>query len=417
MYADARRTEETIARDMADAEAVTTEDDVNMDTLATQRPSGEAEDKDAPGAAADLAPEAAGSGGVAPAWRDVLRVRWAMFNEDEPFRDVTTTPWGNTIDPEWLKAVSEPARGEAMVRRGGPTDRMTVAQQVAAALSAPQQSVVGDEAEARKNGGSLVPAANEIRPAGQQHSIEAAPPMKSVIEEAEVTVNCRVKTLLFEGRPEARSIRNVIEQVAPRRLILVHGALENCEAVQKLCSEILPVDRIHIPSQTSEIALSTEAPSALTRLGGDCLASDRVSLVRPYQVTHLTGVLNEFDPAEEEDSTLPIGAAVANVKDVAWRLVTDYSGQANTLGAKNGDEGRPLLLRSDVLRLPDLRRRLAKLGVKSRFDAGALRTSHNVVVRRVEAMDGSSASVQVEGPLSDEYYKVKRAIYELHALV
>ncbi len=52
-------------------------------------------------------------------------------------------------------------------------------------------------------------------------------PTKCISISQKITIACQIMLIAFEGRSDSRSIKNVLSQVSPRKLILVHGDKED----------------------------------------------------------------------------------------------------------------------------------------------------------------------------------------------
>ncbi|RKP25933.1 beta-lactamase-like protein, partial [Syncephalis pseudoplumigaleata] len=64
---------------------------------------------------------------------------------------------------------------------------------------------------------------------------KAEPPCKYLVEMRTVHVQCQVQFIDFEGLADGRSIKTILAQVAPRKLIVVHGTKEATEDLARTC--------------------------------------------------------------------------------------------------------------------------------------------------------------------------------------
>lgn len=60
--------------------------------------------------------------------------------------------------------------------------------------------------------------------------LELEAPSKIVTTTSNVDVRARIACFDFQGRSDARSIREILVQLAPQHLILLHGTQEVCTA-------------------------------------------------------------------------------------------------------------------------------------------------------------------------------------------
>lgn len=63
-------------------------------------------------------------------------------------------------------------------------------------------------------------------------------PCKYIQEQVHLTFHCKIQFIDFEGRSDGRSMRNILQQLAPKKLILIHGSQEATSEFHSYCLEL-----------------------------------------------------------------------------------------------------------------------------------------------------------------------------------
>eukprot|EP01138_Halocafeteria_seosinensis_P010740 gb/GECG01010968.1/.p1 GENE.gb/GECG01010968.1/~~gb/GECG01010968.1/.p1 ORF type:complete len:833 (+),score=103.21 gb/GECG01010968.1/:1-2499(+) len=347
--AEAKRTEEAIAREMAEhTSAQADTEDVAMQNGDSKQPS----EKDT------------------TSWRDILKFKWAMFNSDDPTDGIEETPWGNALDPSQFNAGLQQH------------SRFSTAEQVAAALvTEKEQSSVST---------ALNPEEDRV-----MTDTEESLPTKSIVEELELTVNCRVKTINFEGRADAKSINNILEKVDPRRLVVVHSSPEAGEWLRNTSANFPQCRTVDVPHAKETLDLSTGGMYMEATFGKESLRPLRFATVGNHRVTYLSAALQEKQSPD---------------KSTQYEIVPS--------GLTDEDSHHPLLLRDQLIPLTQVRESLRRLPeerrMTSEFKHGSLVfEKSNIVVRR----HPQTGRVSIEGVVGDHFNRVRDSLYRHHAIV
>ncbi|PSC73960.1 cleavage and polyadenylation specificity factor subunit 2 [Micractinium conductrix] len=207
-------------------------------------------------------------------------------------------------------------------------------------------------------------------------------PTKVVSAPINVTVRARVLRFDFEGRSDGRSMRTMLAHVAPRQLILMHGAPEATAALaahlQRELAGLLAT--VHTPAEGQAVELPAE-PAYTLALCNELMAGVRLHQIGDYRLAWVEGV-----------SQLP-------------QLLPGAGSEAGYGGVFIGD-----------VRLSQLKQALAAAGIASEFHAGSLYCAGHVVVRRRQPAGGGGdgeegGGLLVEGALSEEYYRIREVVY------
>ena len=108
------------------------------------------------------------------------------------------------------------------------------------------------------NTGANSPRNRESSPTSKKST--AIMPMKTIVEERRLNLNCQVKFVDFEGRSDSASIINYLLKMRPRKIILVHGTTEATERMKYQIenNEICESDQILAPHIGECINMSSD---------------------------------------------------------------------------------------------------------------------------------------------------------------
>ncbi|KEP55348.1 cleavage and polyadenylation specificity factor subunit 2 [Rhizoctonia solani 123E] len=244
----------------------------------------------------------------------------------------------------------------------------------------------------------------------EKSKIPVEPPSKFIIESVEVELRCKLLFVDMDGLNDGRSVKTIIPQVNPRKMIIVHSHREATDALKESCLSIKAMTRdIHAPDVGESVQIGQQTNVFTVALSDELIASVKMSRFEDNEIGfvhgRVTGNANSTVPVLEP--TMPVSstgdAENVSTPDVRPVLSLPWSTMI-------GD-----------LRLTALKTRLGVLGIAAEFiGEGVLvcgtRTSGTlddvVAVRKT-----ARGQVVVEGSISDVYYTVRREVYDLHALV
>ena len=341
--AETKRTEQAIAREMAEHASIQQEsEDIPMEN----GPNNESKKDGA-------------------SWRDILKFKWAMFNSDDPTDGIQETAWGNALDLSQFDGYA----------------------QQHSRFSSPEQIVASLISEQDQPSKSAVLNPEEDKE--MTESTSEALPTKSIVEEVELTVNCRVKTINFEGRADPKSINNLLEKVNPSRVVVVHSPNDAGEWLKKTSSNFTQCHAVDIPRAGETIELSTGAMYMEAVIPKANIHPLRFSKVGDYKVTFLSASLK----ADES-------------KPASFELVPSQ--------LTDEDIHPPLLLRDRLVPLTELKQKLDSQGVRTKFSDGALVVQQSsIIIRRHTHLGG----ISIEGPTGKEFNMVRDLLLRVHAVV
>ncbi|TFY62810.1 hypothetical protein EVG20_g6565 [Dentipellis fragilis] len=243
------------------------------------------------------------------------------------------------------------------------------------------------------------------------------PPSKYIYNYVEVQLACRLLFVDMDGLNDGRATKTIIPQVNPRKMILVHATASATDALIESCSNIRAMTKdILAPAQGDTVQIGQHTNSFSISLSDELIASVKMSRFEDNEVGYVTGCI--MGNASSVIPTLEPATLVAPTLTSAPK--------PGVLGA------RPLqrLPRSTMigeLKLTALKTRLAAVGVHAELvgegvlicgaavkhgSSGLEDLGESVAVRK-----SARGHVELEGTVSEVYYKVRKEIYGLHALV
>jgi len=233
-------------------------------------------------------------------------------------------------------------------------------------------------------------------------------PTKSIRQKYELSINCKIQYIDFEGRSDGRSIKKILNHVQPRKLILIHGSPEATENLVGYCDKSLnPTStsgfkRVVAP-KTGETIDVTEA-SDLYRLNlkSNFLESLDFGQIESTQgikscIAYVEGII--MVPPQEQD------------EDGQWHQPEPY---LDVLPHGEFPSGHDAIFVGDV-KLNDFRQKLIDQGFKAEFKGGVLIVNGEVILRK--ETEGGNSTINIEGTISEDYYKIRDLLYsQFHIL-
>eukprot|EP00249_Psilotum_nudum_P015759 c25506_g1_i1 orf=216-2441(+) len=208
-------------------------------------------------------------------------------------------------------------------------------------------------------------------------------PCKVVSDTISVEIKCGLQYMDFEGRSDGRSIKTILAHVVPLKLVLVHGSAEATEHLrQHSLKHVCP--HVFAPMIGQTVDVTSDLSAYKVRLTERLMSNVLFKKLGDYELAWIDG-----EVGSQEDDILPL---LPNS-----RIPPPHK------AVFVGD-----------LKLADFKQLLANKGVQAEFTSGALRCGESIAVRKVGG-DGLQKSgnqqVIMEGPLSEEYYRIREYLY------
>ncbi|CAJ2666763.1 cleavage and polyadenylation specificity factor subunit 2 [Trifolium pratense] len=210
-------------------------------------------------------------------------------------------------------------------------------------------------------------------------------PSKVISDERTVQVRCSLVYMDFEGRSDGRSIKNILSHVAPLKLVLVHGSAEATDHLKQHClKNVCP--HVYAPQIEETIDVTSDLCAYKVQLSEKLMSNVLFKKLGEYEIAWVDAEVGKTE--NDTLSLLPVSGAPHPHKSV---LVGD-------------------------LKLADFKQFLSTKGVPVEFAGGALRCGEYVTVRKVgdATQKGAGSGTQqiiIEGPLCEDYYKIRDYLY------
>ncbi|CAM8964805.1 unnamed protein product [Rhodiola kirilowii] len=210
-------------------------------------------------------------------------------------------------------------------------------------------------------------------------------PSKVVSTEITVQVKCTLTYLDFEGRSDGRSIKSILAHVSPLKLVLVHGSAEATEHLKEHCvKHVCPY--VYAPQIEETIDVTSDLCAYKVQLSEKLMSNVLFKKLGDYEVAWVDAEVGKTE--SDMLSLLPPSKPAPPHKSVFL-----------------GD-----------LKLSDFKQFLASKGVPVEFASGALRCGEYTTLRKIgdaNQMGGGAGNQQIiiEGPLTEEYYKIRDYLY------
>ena len=261
-------------------------------------------------------------------------------------------------------------------------------------------------------------------------------PSKILEENKTVHLRAAVHCCDYEGRADGRSVKTLVARVEPRRVVLVHGTEPDTEHLRETLLAAMPGVEVTAPRAGEAVECTSDTAAYKLELSQELLQRTRLRDCAGYQVGWVDGVVGFAKDAAGEDVPVlmapppmstgrregregegeGLGAAAETPSTTPSRPLTPSRGGEDALVtsaaaaavATAASEERRLSAFVGDLKLTDFKIALASAGVAAEFRGGALVCAGGTVCVRKSA---DSENLQVEGALSDAFYRVRDILY------
>ncbi|KAJ4706015.1 Cleavage and polyadenylation specificity factor subunit 2 [Melia azedarach] len=211
-------------------------------------------------------------------------------------------------------------------------------------------------------------------------------PSKVVSNELTVQVKCSLIYMDYEGRADSRSIKTILAHVAPLKLVLVHGSAEATEHLKQHClKHVCP--HVYTPQIEETIDVTSDLCAYKVQLSEKLMSNVIFKKLGDYEIAWVDAEVGKTESGML--SLLPISTPAPPHKSV---LVGD-------------------------LKMADFKPFLSSMGIQVEFaGGGALRCGEYVTIRKIgqAGQKGGGSGTQqivIEGPLCEDYYKIREYLY------
>lgn len=234
---------------------------------------------------------------------------------------------------------------------------------------------------------------------------EEKAPTKCIKTREQVSIRCSIEFINFEGRVDGESQLQLLSTIKPKELILIRTKEKYKEKLFKDIKSRVQGIRIHMPVHHELIDATKESFIYQLKLKDSLLSN--LNFVR-------------------------VGSKDIEVARIRGRV--DYFGGRLELEAENGENDEPKKLEIDDIptlqpvtnnyssghdsifindtKLTELKSNLIDCGMQAEFIGGNLVCNNKVSIKR-----SANGVIQVEGTLSEDYFIVRKMVYDNYAIV
>ncbi|PIA16578.1 Metallo-hydrolase/oxidoreductase [Coemansia reversa NRRL 1564] len=212
-------------------------------------------------------------------------------------------------------------------------------------------------------------------------------PTKPVEKERRVQLNCELAFVDMEGRADGTSVSNIVVQLMPKRLVIVHGTSASTAALADFCRDptVEVTKEIYTPAVGEILNVSSGVNVYRMRLAD--------ALVKHVPMTAVRGCMAGF---------------------VSGRVSFSHEDQTPTLEPDHAELSNawcPPMLVGDP-RLSALRTVLVRQGFAAHFDSeGTLVCNNAVAIKRASSKRTKSDTIKILGAPSPDFYSIRSVVY------
>ncbi|CUA69120.1 Cleavage factor two protein 2 [Schizosaccharomyces pombe 972h-] [Rhizoctonia solani] len=145
----------------------------------------------------------------------------------------------------------------------------------------------------------------------EKNKAPVEPPSKFIIETVEVQLRCKLLFVDMDGLNDGRSVKTIIPQVNPRKMIIVHSHREATDALKESCLSIKAMTRdIHAPDVGESVQIGQQTNVFTVALSDELIASVKMSRFEDNEIGfvhgRVTGNANSTVPVLEP--TMPVSS-------------------------------------------------------------------------------------------------------------
>jgi len=282
---------------------------------------------------------------------------------------------------------------------------------------------------------------SEVKPQTPKEEI----PFKQIEETVELDIKCRVTYIDFEGRSNGDSILQVVKQMGPREVILVRGSEHSTEEyafnIKATLGGSTPV-AVHRPGINDVVDTTKHRHIYQVRMTDHLMNSLKFSKVRDFEVAWIDAKVDYLGKMRDKGEVMTEKEIEdASHQDSSAAKIRSYSSQDGfEEDQPNPVEKKPshLSIADDFdytsaipslyplsvdevpkhktcyvneLKISDFRNVLLKQGMKAEFDSGVLVCNGLIAVKK------NGLRLNLEGPLCEDYFKIKDLLYKQFAVV
>lgn len=236
-------------------------------------------------------------------------------------------------------------------------------------------------------------------------------PTKCISYFQTLDINASVQFIDFEGRSDSESIKKILGMIKPRRLIIVRGSTDATETLASYCTSGAVQGKVFTPHLFEVVDATTESHIYQVKLKDSLVSSLDFVKSKDVELAWVDGEIvmeKDMDKLVIKDSD--------RLKDDDEEMKDETEANDETIPVlqplpPSQITGHPTLFINEV-KLSDFKQVLMRHGINAEFQGGVLYCNDVVALRK----DGSG-HIHFEGCLTEDYFRVRKLLYEQYAII
>ncbi len=244
-------------------------------------------------------------------------------------------------------------------------------------------------------------------------------PCKIISEEKEIELLMRRMYIDMEGLSDGRSIKNLISTIGPRQLVIIGGSSKALNTVVCHAKERKAADQVLTPSNGENVKVSLDTEVLDVLLHDSLYSHLRWHSIRGYQLARVESIVKRGECKKQGQQQRDCSVLYPLEKDSGNENLTTGKELSNAVmsAAKGNDggwgTGHPAIFVSfGDMQLTQLSTALRRAGMSISFAAARILVNDRVTVSKDK--DGK---LNLEGPLGDDFFAIRRVIYEQYEII
>ncbi|CAF1052808.1 unnamed protein product [Brachionus calyciflorus] len=226
-------------------------------------------------------------------------------------------------------------------------------------------------------------------------------PTKCIKETLTLDIRCKIVYIDYEGRSDGESIKKILSNVKPKNLVLIHGSEKSTKEMRDFCQkqQIVQEGRIFTPKIGEIVNATFETQIYNVKLKDELVSSLKFQKIKDYELAWVDAVIKSGNLQETEFETgqKPEGSV-------------EYGFSLHPL-PKNSEEKHKTVFVNEP-KLSDLKQIFSQNSIQAEFHGGVLVCNGIVALKK-----NQSGRIILEGVVSEDYYKVRKILYEQYAML
>ncbi len=239
--------------------------------------------------------------------------------------------------------------------------------------------------------------ANELKNTNLTGESDQDIPTKCVTEQFDLNIKAKLMYIDYEGKSDGESIKKLLSNIKPKNLIIIHGDEKSTNEMAEFCkNQQIVQDRIFTP-RIGEIADATlETQIYHVKLKDELVSSLQFQKVKDYELAWVDAVLKTRNIQAENEKQTPQSSV-----DLGFSL--------HPLPKDTGKTHKTVFVNEP--KLSDLKQIFLQNSIQAEFHGGVLVCNGLIALRKV------AGRIILEGMVSDDYYKVRKILYDQYAIL